>query len=119
MSEIVIRLREKWWRWADKPGRVVELEAADRIEELEAALAEAQKDAAAMIATLPGAYYMDPPDGGSVTPVEQMRRMAKDAARYRWLRDGCDEKHSEATRISSNCYGMEWDAAIDAARRKE
>jgi hypothetical protein len=39
----------------------------------------------------------------------------KDARRYRWLRDGCDEKHSEATRIASNCYGMEWDTAIDAA----
>ncbi|MGI4717249.1 MAG: hypothetical protein ACRYGO_07490 [Janthinobacterium lividum] len=36
-------------------------------------------------ALLPGAYYMDPPDGGSVEVLEQVRRMAGDAARYRWL----------------------------------
>ncbi|WP_225037453.1 hypothetical protein [Pseudomonas aeruginosa] len=38
---------------------------------------------------LPGTYYMDPPDGGNVSIPEQIRRMAKDAARYRWLRDSC------------------------------
>jgi len=37
-------------------------------------------------AALPGAYYMDPPDGGDVSIPEQVRRMAKDAERYRWLR---------------------------------
>ncbi|HBN7643469.1 hypothetical protein NDR77_34200 [Pseudomonas aeruginosa] len=36
---------------------------------------------------LPGTYYMDPPDGGNVSIPEQIRRMAKDAARYRWLRE--------------------------------
>lgn len=36
-------------------------------------------------ALLPCSYYMDPPDGGSVTVIEQVERMAKDAARYRWL----------------------------------
>ncbi|EMR0622650.1 ead/Ea22-like family protein [Pseudomonas aeruginosa] len=36
---------------------------------------------------LPGTYYMDPPDGGDVSIPEQIRRMAKDAARYRWLRE--------------------------------
>lgn len=36
-------------------------------------------------AALPGPYYMDPPDGGDVSIPEQLRRMAKDAARYRWL----------------------------------
>lgn len=39
-----------------------------------------------------------------------------DSERYRWLRDGCDDKLSEATRIAANCYGIEWDAAIDQAR---
>lgn len=38
-----------------------------------------------------------------------------DSERYRWLRDGCDDKLSEATRIAANCYGIEWDAAIDSA----
>lgn len=43
----------------------------------------AELDACA--AALPGPYYMDFPDGGSVTVGEQVARMAKDAARYRWL----------------------------------
>jgi hypothetical protein len=38
-----------------------------------------------LCALLPGPYYMDPPDGGSVPVLEQVERMAKDAARYRWL----------------------------------
>lgn len=32
---------------------------------------------------LPGTYYMDPPDGGSVSIPEQLRRMAEDAASWR------------------------------------
>lgn len=35
---------------------------------------------------LPGTYYMDPPDGGDVTILEQLKRIAEDAARYRWIR---------------------------------
>ena len=37
-------------------------------------------------AALPGAYYMDQPDGGDVSVSEQLKRMAKDAERYRLLR---------------------------------
>ena len=37
-------------------------------------------------AAIPGVTYMDPPDGGDVSIPEQIRRMAKDAGRYRWLR---------------------------------
>ena len=37
-------------------------------------------------ALLPGPYYMDPPDGGDVSVLEQVRRMTEDAARYRLLR---------------------------------
>lgn len=32
---------------------------------------------------LPGSYYMDQPDGGSVTVMEQLKRMADDAAKWR------------------------------------
>jgi hypothetical protein len=32
---------------------------------------------------LPGPCYMDPPDGGSVTVMEQLRRMADDARKWR------------------------------------
>ena len=35
---------------------------------------------------LPGVYYMDQPDGGDVSVSEQLKRMAKDAERYRLLR---------------------------------
>ena len=38
---------------------------------------------AALTALLPGTHYMDPPDGGSVTLLEQLQRMARDAERYR------------------------------------
>ena len=42
----------------------------------------------------------------------------EDAARYRWLRDGNDSKHSAAWHVAVNLYGCEWDAAIDAARKQ-
>ncbi|EPO1936995.1 hypothetical protein ACT7F0_006438 [Pseudomonas aeruginosa] len=48
------------------------------VERLEAELSQCAS-------ALPGTYYMDPPDGGNVSIPEQIRRMAKDAARYRWL----------------------------------
>lgn len=38
------------------------------------------------VSLLPGTYYMDPPDGGSVTVLEQFKRMARDASRYRMVR---------------------------------
>jgi hypothetical protein len=47
--------------------------------------------------------------------VDECMALRKDAARYRWLRDGCDEKKSAASRIAADCYGLEWDAKIDAA----
>ncbi|MCD2987694.1 ead/Ea22-like family protein, partial [Pseudomonas aeruginosa] len=69
---------------------------------------------------LPGTYYMDPPDGGNVSIPEQIRRMAKDAARYRWLR----ERDLETIRQGGVFAGMtpenivlnleHLDAAIDA-----
>ncbi|MCH0737902.1 hypothetical protein [Pseudomonas aeruginosa] len=70
---------------------------------------------------LPGTYYMDPPDGGNVSIPEQIRRMAKDAARYRWLR----ERDLETISRGGVFAGMtpenivlnleELDAEIDAA----
>lgn len=38
-------------------------------------------------AAIPGVTYMDPPDGGDVSIQEQIRRMAKDAERYRFVID--------------------------------
>ncbi|HFQ7426250.1 TPA: hypothetical protein ACHSVW_003871 [Pseudomonas aeruginosa] len=70
-------------------------------------LAEDLKECAS---TLPGTYYMDPPDGGNVSIPEQIRRMAKDAARYRWLRDLPEDSPHEQI---GNFPGWMWDEAID------
>jgi hypothetical protein len=73
---------------------------------------------------LPGAYYMDPPDGGDVPVAEQLSRMAKDAERYRWLRSqhwneaemavvSCPKS---SVKLGVDCPSLErLDAAIDAA----
>lgn len=80
-----------------------------------------QKELDQCASALPGTYYMDPPDGGNVSIPEQIRRMAKDAARYRWLR----ERDLETIRQGGVFAGMtpenivlnleHLDAAIDAA----
>lgn len=79
-----------------------------------------------LIALLPGVYYMDPPDGGDVSVVEQFRRMAKDAARYRFLRDqaspdgdehpyvGGDRQTSWGRFVCEHVAGDELDAAADS-----
>ena len=75
-------------------------------------------DVEAAYNTLPGSYYMDPPDGGDVTPLEQIRRMADDAARYRWLRndDGLVMLPYDDYGIGPMYpSGSELDAAIDKA----
>lgn len=76
-------------------------------------------------ASLPGPYYMDPPDGGDVPVSEQLRRMAQDAARYRWLRG--DEGPTSVrwprwniqhwTGVWEPVQGEEMDAAVDAAMK--
>lgn len=77
---------------------------------------------------LPGAYYMDPPDGGDVPVPEQLRRMAKDAERYRWLRlaDWWDSpicaivSPKQQAKPGTDCPSRDrLDAAIDAAMAKE
>ena len=60
-------------------------------------------------------YYEGQFDAEEPADTQARLVMARDAARYRWLRDGCCDKDSVATRIAQNEYGMEWDAAIDAA----
>lgn len=49
--------------------------------------------------------------------ISRLRAAEMDAARYRWLREGCDEKQSMATHIAAHLYGLEWDAAIDTAMK--
>lgn len=49
----------------------------------------------------------------------QLIECRKDAARYQWLREGCNEKHSAASRIVTNRYGFEWDDSIDIAMKRD
>ena len=79
-------------------------------------------------AVLPGSYYMDLPDGGDVSVSEQLKRMAKDAERYRLLRrkfaiisDG--EGHAEFCAINlprptyiAPSSAIELDTALDRER---
>lgn len=87
--------------------------AADRL------TAELEKCAA----VLPGAYYMDPPDGGDVSVSEQLRRMAKDAERYRYLRRKVAIAGAQflVMNLPSPVYvapdaAAEFDSALDAER---
>jgi len=93
-----------------------------------AEMADLRAELAACAAALPGVYYMDSPDGGDVSVSEQLRRMAKDAGRYRLLRrkfaiisDG--EGHAEfcALNLPRPTYiapssAIELDTALDRER---
>jgi len=87
------------------------------------AYAEGRKDEQAELASvLPGAYYMDPPDGGSVEVLEQFRRMAKDAARYRWLRGSGHAELYVWAPGADPCKGIAdegLDDAVDAALKEQ
>lgn len=70
---------------------------------------------------LPGPFYMDPPDGGDVPVMEQLRRMADDAERFRWLtEDHADRDTRARCRAILECMPVRsYSAAclsIDAAR---
>lgn len=41
--------------------------------------------------------------------------VVRDAERYRWLRNENNDKGTKGIHIAQNLYGIEWDAAIDAA----
>lgn len=121
--DIAARLRDPARGW--HPDQI---EAAAEILRLRSELEAAKKDAAQVQALLPGSYYMDPPDGGSVTVLERLQRMAKDAGRYRFLRDARldgDEEERPTIRAADNdpyhwaLRGAEADAAIDAEMAKE
>jgi multidrug resistance efflux pump len=95
------------------------------VEKLEAEVEALRADAQAVAALLPGPYYMDPPDGGSVTVIEQLRRMAADAARYRWIKRGASFRE-ERDMGPGGCWSIfvavprrpavnSLDTAIDAA----
>ena len=66
----------------------VDLNGKTLLTAVQEALAERNalaREVDACAAALPGPYYMDPPDGGDVPISEQVKRMARDAARIQWL----------------------------------
>lgn len=72
------------WQDVASPENVLALTEA--LEDYKAAYEEEARDKEvqrsviddALCKLLPGCQYMDPPDGGSVTPLEQVRRMVAD-----------------------------------------
>lgn len=69
---------------------------------------------AEVTAAIPGVTYMDLPDGGDVSIPEQIRRMAKDAERYRQLRDGSGwPAVFDNSDDPEPIRGAELDAAVD------
>ena len=83
----------------------------ERIPKLEHEVRKLRAERDAFAALLPGVYYMDPPDGGDVPLAEQMRRMAADAARYRWI------KRQEIAPVSATCYERDYTVSILFRRR--
>lgn len=111
------------------------LNMADRVEsrdseitrlraDLAASQAECERlraDAERLSELLPGPFYMDPPDGGDVPVMEQLRRMAEDAARFRWLTEDHADRGTRARcrEILESMPVRSYSAviaAIDAAR---
>lgn len=77
---------------------------------------------------IPGVTYMDPPDGGDVSIPEQVRRMAIDAERYRWLRMAnwwdsplCVVRNpKEQAKPGTDCPSMNrLDEAVDKAMQEQ
>jgi hypothetical protein len=103
--------------------------AEKEIERLTAERDKARAERDALADVLPGYYYMDPPDGGNVPVLEQLRRMAKDAERYRFLScKGVPPYFHRCSRWRLEYWNGEWwdplmkeelDAAIDAQIEKE
>lgn len=97
---------------AAEASGVIEKGIVEELERLRtdlAALEQACKE------VLPGAYCMDPPDGGDVPLTEQVLRMGKDAARYRKWRHGACARIVETAKAL--CYAgtpEQIDQAIDS-----
>ena len=49
----------------------------------------------------------------------QLAEARKDAERYRWLKNGCNDKGTTATHIAKDLFGFEWNRSIDAAMAQE
>ena len=75
---------------------------------IEAAIAEIEQARA----LLPGVYYMDPPDGGSVEMIVQLRRMADDAARFRLLAETTDSDAVDGLYAAADVIAFKYQVPI-------
>lgn len=118
-------LRERFEEIKDALAEAIDLNGKTVLSAINEVISERDalaREVDACAAALPGPYYMDPPDGGDVSISEQLRRMVRDAARYRWLRQP-NPLHREA-HIAVLTHNGGWvasgeraDAAIDAAMK--
>lgn len=84
--------------------------------QMKAELLAARAELDAISAAIGTNDYLDLPDGGSPTLAEQIARMAKDAARYRWLHDHTGKHQGPEVFIDGGYWlGNELDEQIDAA----
>lgn len=74
---------------------------------------------AELMALLPGTYYMDPPDGGSVTLLEQLQRMARDAEAYRRINTPELHDFMEGMRNEALHQVERWGQAHDRSKSAE
>lgn len=135
-DDTIKRLRDRLasWRESGITGlwiNFLDLAAIlDRLDKAERENERLRQLERSVLLALPGVYYMDPSDGGDVQMDEQLRRMAKDAARYRWLRgDSCPDHSIRWTQWEVRCWRspvwsydlrrQELDQAIDDARGVE
>lgn len=106
---------------------VNELEALlDELEDYKAAYEEEARDKEvqrsviddALCKLLPGCQYMDLPDGGSVTPLEQVSRMIAD---YSEQLQAAEKRIAEleASANASLKYASELESEIESMQRKE
>lgn len=66
----------------------------------------------------PGAEYMDPPDGGDVTPLEGVRRMVADY-RQRIAELECQLKSAENNEIDARCHIAELESRTVTAPQSD
>lgn len=94
--DATLRDRDTYHEWADKLAEAISKHFDAYIgehsnancpwaEALEVIEGYEDEKPAHFAALLPGPYYMDPPDGGSVSILEQIKRMAEDATQWRSL----------------------------------
>lgn len=87
-----------------------------RVEELEERQWQGMDDDLAEVsAAIRHTIWMEPPDGGSPSLAEQVKRMRNDAERYRWLRE--ESFLLDAPSGLELLYGEKADIAIDAAMK--